>query len=37
MLSNLEWIIIIAILVAGAAIENICDAYKETHKKDKEK
>lgn len=37
MLSNLEWIVIIAILVAGACVEKICDTYKETHKKDKDK
>lgn len=36
-MSNLNWIVIIAILVAGSCVEMICDAYKETHKKDKDK
>lgn len=36
-MSNLDWIVIIAILVAGSCVEMICDAYKEIHKKDKDK
>lgn len=36
-MSNLDWIVIIAILVAGSCVEMICDAYKETHKKNKDK
>ena len=35
-MSNLGWIIIIAIGAAVAVIEKICDTYKETHKKDRD-